>query len=176
MSKEFKPNFQILSFQRSGSSFLREYILQKTNAGCYSTHSEHTAEDLPIITILRKPEDSFRSWLSMHRFYQAKEPSIDTITKLYLSMHNYAMINEAVFINFDDLVKSPDKILIHIATKFNLSINEVEYKNNLIDKTHLNHLSSSASVPGYNEIKFLEKDIKVCNDLYNNLLLKCIEV
>jgi hypothetical protein len=176
MDNEFNAKFQILSFPRSGSNFLQSYILQKTDVLCNSIHDSHLANNLPILTVLRKPEDSFRSALSMHRFYKDKEPNIDSLCKSYILMHNYSMENKAIFINFDDLIKTPEKVIWHISKKFNLFINNKEYKNQLIDKKHLNHLSSSANVDGYNEITFLEKDIKHCNELYKDLLLKCIKV
>jgi hypothetical protein len=87
------------------------------------------------------------------------------------------MANDAILIDYRDLVSRPDEVLAYLAKELNLELLDVEYVNGLVDTE--DHLVSSTSSPLWNTInypKHLPGDFKMfkCKTEFDKALEKCI--
>jgi hypothetical protein len=95
----------------------------------------------------------------------------------YIDIYQHLMANDAILIDYRDLVSRPDEVLAYLAKELNLELLDVEYVNGLVDTE--DHLVSSTSSPLWNTInypKHLPGDFKMfkCKTEFDKALEKCI--
>jgi len=95
----------------------------------------------------------------------------------YIEIYQHLMANDAILIDYRDLVSRPDEVLAYLAKELNLELLDVEYINYLFDSKE--HLVSSKSSPLWNTINYPKHspgDFKMlkCKTEFDKALKKCI--
>jgi hypothetical protein len=170
-------DYVLLTFPRSGSHYLQQLIYQKTGLFIEKTHYLSEVENRQIISIVRNPEDTFRSLAAMNKHY-AKDKSIGIGLPLaeYVSFHKYALENSSILIDYDDLINRPNELVKAMASRFNLDVKDNEYKNVLFDQPDHEHLVSSKKSDEYYKIDLSKFNLFESNESYTKALLKCISI
>lgn len=170
-------DYVILTFPRCGSHYLQQLIYQKTDLFIDKTHHITTFKNKKIISIIRNPEDTFKSMVAMQRHYGSnKIMGFGLPLKEYPEFYHYLMSKDSILINYEDLISSPDKVAKAVAKRLNLDVNDIEYQDVLFDKPHYKHLISSKTSDEYEKINLSKFDLSNCNDVYRKALLKCITI
>lgn len=167
----------LLTFPRSGSHYLQQLIYQKTGLFIEKTHHISEVNDRHIISIVRKPEDTFRSMATMKRFFDDdKHIGIGLPLKDYVDFYDYVIDHASILIDYDDLVSSPDKVVKAIAKRLNLEVNDMEYQDVLVDQPHYKHLVSSKTSEEYHKIDLSKFELFDCNMAYADAILNSITI
>jgi hypothetical protein len=95
----------------------------------------------------------------------------------YIEIYKHLIDNDAILIDYRDLVSRPDEVIAYLAKELNLELIDVEYVNGLVDTE--DHLVSSTSSPLWNTInypKHLPGDFKMfeCKTQFDKAIEKCI--
>jgi hypothetical protein len=170
-------DYVLLTFPRSGSHYLQQLIYQKTGLFIEKTHHISEVENRHIISIVRNPEDTFRSLAAMNKHY-AKDKSIGIGLPLaeYVTFHKYALENSSMLIDYDDLINRPNKLVKAIASRLNLDVKDNDYKNVLFDQPDHEHLVSSKVSDEYHTIDLSKFNMTECNRIYDNAMLQVIPI
>jgi uncharacterized protein YktB (UPF0637 family) len=169
--------YVILTFPRCGSHYLQQLIYQKTGLFIRKTHHISEVDNRTVISIIRKPEDTFRSMATMKRHYSKdKNIGIGLPLKGYVEFYDYLIKNSEILINYDDLISSPDKVLSALAKQIGLTVNNMEYQDVLFDKPQYNYLVSSKTSDDYYNIDLSKFDMLDCNKAYNSAMLQIIPI
>lgn len=169
--------YVLLTFPRSGSHYLQQLIYQKTGLFIEKTHHISEVGNRHIISIIRKPEDTFRSIATMDRFFSGnKDIGIGLPLDDYCSFYDYLIDTASILIDYDDLVSAPEKVVKSIAKHLNLDVNDMEYQDILFDQPHYKHLVSSKTSDEYHKIDLSKFDLFKPNMAYADALLNCITV
>jgi len=170
-------DYVLLTFPRSGSHYLQQLIYQKTGLFIEKTHHIFEVNGRSIISIIRKPEETFRSMATMKRYYsEDKHIGIGLPLKGYVEFYDYIMDNSDILVSYDDLISTPDKLLNAVAKHIGLEVNDMEYQNVLFDQPHYKHLVSSKVSDEYNTIDLSKFNMTECNRSYNSAMLQTIPV
>lgn len=158
-------DYIILTFPRSGSNYLRELIKQKlrdpndihTHVEIPKTHLPSEAEGKRIITIIRDPHQTMRSYTALAVSFPEKYPvegggQWKFPAQEYIDFYSYILKNQAIIIDYRDLVSRPNDVLEYLAKEMSLCVNKEEYVNYLFNSK--DHLVSSAASDLYNTIKY----------------------
>ncbi len=170
-------DYVILTFPRCGSHYLQQLISQNTGLFIDKTHSSAQWKKKKIISIIRNPEDTFKSMVAMQMHYGSNEMvGFGLPIKEYQEFYENLIDSDCILISYNDLVSSPDRVVKAIARRLNLQVNEIEYENLLFDKPDYKHLVSSKTSDKYEKINLSKFDLSKCNDIYSRALLKCITI
>jgi hypothetical protein len=126
------------SFPRSGNHLL-DTILKFSYPSCTIKWIEHNAwlslKEKNFICVVRDPLMCAASWIALSQ--DSRENRSEMILNWYSRYHSFMMKNNnAVLINFDDLIKNPSMLNDIIYFKFNIK-NSLEIPNDY----YLNHMS-----------------------------------
>ena len=169
--------YVLLTFPRSGSHYLQQLIYQKTSLFVDKTHHISEVNDRSIISVVRSPEDTFRSLATMNKHFASnKDIGIGLPLEDYVSFHKYLIENSAILIDYNDLISAPDKIVRAVAKRLNLEVNNMEYQDVLIDQPHYQHLVSSRVSEEYDKIDLSKFDLFACNMAYADAIAECISI
>ena len=169
--------YVILTFPRCGSHYLQQLIYQKTGLFIEKTHHISEINGRSVISIVRNPQDTFRSMATMKRYYsEDKNIGIGLPLKGYVEFYDYIMDNSDILISYDDLVSMPDKVLNAVAKHIGLEVNDMKYQNVLFDQPQYKHLVSSKISDEYETIDLSKFDTSKCEIAYKNALLQCIAI
>ena len=174
----------LVTYPRSGQHYLVDLIKQQLG---FDIEFEHdcviNGYDL-YISIARNPFDSIASWVTMEiecgPIENSKEYPMDVyINKAiqeYILFYTYANKKIDLFINYEDLINLPEKIINLISNKMQINKITNQYISNINDNKPGRFLKTSTTTNLYNEVvKELKKiDLNICIDLYNKALDKCI--
>lgn len=167
----------ILTFPRCGSHYLQQLIYQKTGLFIKKTHHITKFKNKKIISIIRNPEDTFKSMVAMQRHYGSDQlTGFGLPVREYQEFYEYLMSKDAILINYEDLVSKPDEVVKAVAKRLWLPVNDIKYQNFLFDQPQHKHLISSKTSKGYEKINLSKFDLSGCNDIYRRALLKCITI
>jgi HEPN domain-containing protein len=176
-AKSISKDYVILTFPRSGSHYLRQLIYQNTGVFIEKTHSISEVSGKKVISIVRNPEDSFRSNVAMQKFYSGLSylgKPIDLSE--YDDFYTYLINNSLMLIDYEDLVLKPERVAKAVSYNLNLNYIPAEYKDILTDKPQYEYLVSSKKVKEYDKVDFSNVDFSKSNDIYKQALLKTISV
>lgn len=170
-------NHVILTFPRCGSHYLQQLIYQRTLLFVDKTHHISEIRNKSIISIIRSPEDTFKSMATMQKHFSSdKNKGIGLPLKGYVEFYKYLIDNAAILIDYNDLVSAPDKVVRAVAKRLNLEVNDMEYQDVLVDQPHYKHLVSSKMSKEYDKIDLSKFDLFACNMIYSDALLECISI
>jgi hypothetical protein len=169
--------YVLLTFPRCGSHYLQQLIYQKTGLFIRKTHHISEVGNRHIISIIRSPEDTFRSMTTMKRFYtENKAMGIGVPIDSYVEFYEHLIDNASILVDYEDLVSKPDKVVAAIAKHLNLEVMDVEYKDVLFDKPQHKYLVTSKKSDEYHKIDLSKFDLFKPNMAYADALLNCITV
>ena len=170
-------NHVILTFPRCGSHYLQQLIYQRTLLFIEKTHHISEIRNKSIISIIRSPEDTFRSMATMQKHFSSdKNIGIGLPLVGYVEFYRYLIDNAAILIDYNDLVSAPDKVVKAVAKRLHLEVNDMEYQDVLVDQPHYKHLVSSKMSEEYDKIDLSKFDLFECNMAYADALLECISI
>jgi len=177
-------NYFILTFPRSGSHFLREYMIQATGKFLLSSHEyddylkiQDVVKD-NTITILRNPVDTIAS-LSVIIKHSKKninqegvsdQSFVDDAKSMYIRFYKDIVPKINYVIDYEKLINNPKDVMKSISAKLRLELITAEYKNRLVDSPESNYLVTSTASKDYHIFKELvgNEDLTECWELYNN--------
>ena len=177
-------NYFILTFPRSGSHFLREYMIQATGKFLLSSHEyddylkiQDVVKD-NTITILRNPVDTIAS-LSVIIKHSKKnidqegvsdQSFVDDAKSMYIGFYKDIVPRINYVIDYEKLINNPKDVMKSISAKLRLELITTEYKNRLVDSPESNYLVTSTASKDYQIFKELvgNEDLTECWELYNN--------
>lgn len=174
----------LLTFPRSGSSALEKYLLQKSGAKIYKTHRITECSDKRIITIIRDPMDSMTSFIAMTLHYF---PNIEgteqwnqifgnlSWTGIFNEIYGYLINNADLVIHYDDLMKSPEKVMDILNDYLNINFIDKDAVITLGDDNPAGkYLATSTTSPVYNiaKEKAQNLDMSSCYEKYYILKAK----
>lgn len=126
----------ITSYPRSGSHFLSDKI--NSIIGIPTLINHHPIKSDPGISCIRNPIDSISSWISMTlsaselrdpkfaKNSKSVELFISTLftsmSKQYEAFYVFLKKSDHFFINYENLINDPDKVVYDLADKLNLKI------------------------------------------------------
>jgi hypothetical protein len=158
-------DYIILTFPRSGSNYLQQLIKQKlrdpndihTHIEIPKTHLISEAEGKKIITIIRDPHETMKSYTTLAVSFPEKYPVEDGGSwkfpaQEYIDFYSYILKSQALIIDYRDLVSRPNDVLESLAKEMSLCVNKEEYINYLFDSE--DHLVSSVNSELYNTIRY----------------------
>ena len=186
----YKPNtkikyptseYSIVTIPRTGSHYLQDRIEQHT--GVYVKRS-HELQNNKMITVIRDPIDFLSSYVAMDALYY-KGGSLDhffSYPERYCFSNWFTDNDIDIVDNFDIIVKYesltnfPFETITKIAEKMSIEIIENRYKNNSVDRPHMNHVVSSKNIEGYDKIRQIieEQDLSRTYEVYNKFLERAI--
>jgi hypothetical protein len=170
-------DYVLLTFPRSGSHYLQQLIYQKTGLFIEKTHHISEINGRSVISIIRKPEDTFRSMATMKRFFEDnKNVGIGLPIKGYVEFYEYLIDNASILVDYDDLVSYPDKLVKSIAKHICIEVNNMEYQDVLYDQPRYKHLVSSKKSDEYYTIDLSKFNLFEPNESYAKALLECISI
>jgi hypothetical protein len=158
-------DYIILTFPRSGSNYLQQLIKQKlrdpndidTHIEIPKTHLPSEAEGKRIITIIRDPYETMRSYTTLAVSFPEKYPvegggQWKFPAQEYIDFYSYILKSQAIIIDYRDLVSRPNDVLEYLAKEMSLCVNKEEYVNYLFNSE--DHLVSSAASYLYKTIAY----------------------
>lgn len=170
-------NHVILTFPRCGSHYLQQLIYQRTLLFVDKTHHISEIRNKSIISIIRSPEDTFKSMATMQKHFSSdKNKGIGLPLEGYVDFYKYLIDNAAILIDYNDLVSAPDKVVRAVAKRLHLEVNDMEYQDVLVDQPHYKHLVSSRMSEEYDKVDLSKFDLFACNMIYADALLECISI
>lgn len=167
-------DYFILTFPRCGSHYLQQLIFQKLNVFIEKSHNPTHAKNKKIISIIRKPEDSFRSMILAEYHFSGNEVGIPI--SRYTKTYQYLIENADILVDYNDLVSSPDKVVEFIAKKLKVPVKPVQYKDNLIDNPKIKYLVRSKTADVYHRINLDKYDLSEANKFYIKAKQICIKL
>jgi len=199
-------DYTILTFARCGSNYLQQLIKQKlydpSSPGDMitvpKTHFISEVKTEKMISVIRCPSQSMHSLVALVLTFPEKySMAVDSGDILingqtvntfddgiyrfpaneYIEIYQHLMANDAILIDYRDLISRPDEVISYLAKEMNLEVRDVDYVNELVDMT--DHLVSSTTSPLWDTIdyaKHLPGDFKMfeCKYEYNRAIEKCI--
>ena len=177
-------NYFILTFPRSGSHFLREYMIQATGKFLLSSHEyedylkiQDVVKD-NTITILRNPTDTITS-LSVIIKHSRKNDNqenildqsfVDDAKAMYLGFYKDIVPKITHIIDYEKLIANPKDVIKSISKKLRLELITTEYKNRLVDSPESDYLVTSTTSQDYHIFKELvdNEDLTECWEIYND--------
>jgi len=170
-------DYVLLTFPRSGSHYLQQLIYQKTGLFIEKTHHISEINGRSVISIIRKPEDTFRSMVAMDKYF-VNNPDVGIGLPIddYVSFYKYITDLSEILVSYDDLVSYPEKILRSIAKRLSLDVNDMEYQDVLVDQPHYKHLVSSKTYDQYEKIDLSKFNMFEPNESYVKALRECISI
>lgn len=138
----------LITYPRTGSHYLRELLLQKLDISMSVSHLKDEALGF-VFTIARDPYETLQSFLTMCAHYNQGNRAmaeIENCSNLYRYLHTRAN----VVIDYDTLVKNPDKVVQAISDVVGKPVIDHPYKDTIVDKPDKRHLVSSLTSELYN--------------------------
>ena len=157
-----------LTYPRTGSHYLRQLLIQKLNTRVKSSHEAIHAEGF-VFTIARNPKDTLQSFITMSAHYDQEigiQAEIDKYTALYGLLYNRAN----VVIDYDTLVKNPDKVVEALSNILLKPISKHEFEQSMVDRPEEGYLVSSTTSELYGQNHLDGYDLSKAYDAYNLLL------
>jgi hypothetical protein len=158
-------DYIILTFPRCGSNYLQQLIRQKLRdpndlklqIDIPKTHSIAEAEGKKIITIIRDPHETMKSYTTLAVSFPKKFPLEPGQTwrfpaQDYIDLYEYILKSQAIIIDYRDLVSRPDDVLEALAKSMSLVVNNEKYVNYLFDSE--DHIVSSSTTRIYHTIQY----------------------
>jgi hypothetical protein len=139
----------LITYPRTGSHYLRELLSQKLDIHMSASHLKDEASGF-VFTIARDPYDTLQSFLTMSAHYDQEvgtQAEIEKCSNLYRYLHSRAN----VVIDYETLVKNPDKVVQAISGVIGKPVIDHPYKDTIVDKPHKGHLVSSTTSSLYNK-------------------------
>ena len=186
-------DYTILTFARCGSNYLQQLIKQKlydpSNPGDMitvpKTHFISEVKTEKMISIIRCPSQSMNSLVALVLTFP-ESPKFKTTeedgtfrfpAQEYIDIYKHLIDNEAILIDYRDLISRPDEVIAYLAKEMNLEVRDVDYVNELVDLP--DHLVSSTTSPLWDNIDYarhLPGNFKMfeCKYEYNRAIEKCI--
>jgi len=182
----------ILTYPRSGSSYLQQLIKQKLydpnspdEILIPKTNSISDTGDSKIISIARCPYRIMHSLVALVLTFpespKFKFESEDGVYRFpaneYINLYQYMIDKADIIIDYDDLVSRPDEVIDYLAKEMSLEVRDAEYVNQLFDGP--DHLVSSENSPIWKSINYtnhLPGDFGMFRSKYEHkrALEKCI--
>lgn len=160
------PDYKLVTYPRTGSHYLRELLLQSTGKLIYKTHNPLDFLELKTITIIRDPLDTLKSELAMSlRYGITNTPAISQ----YIKFFNYMSENSDIIIDYDQLIKFPEKVCKSLCNSINVDYLRSEYTDTLHDNPDNTYLVTSKSTKEYDSIDMKQYYLGNCYIIYNNL-------
>ena len=174
-----KKEYLLVTFPRSGAHYFQNYVFQSTGYKIDKTHEPN--KDVPVVTVVRNPIDSISSMVGMLSQYN-EELSIDVavkkITENYEQFYRYFDNHADMVFDYEDLIKSPEKVAKCFSLFAGINFNEVDYKDDISDMPDKRHVKTSTSTYAYSSARDLllsgEVDLTNVNEMYQKLLSKRI--
>lgn len=146
----------ICTYPRSGSHFLFEVIKQEFGKIVPKNHWKVYGKDFYIISIIRDPEDTICSLVSMRPREDNIEEQIQEAIQRYIMFYNYILDRADLVFEFEDLTNNTDYVVKKIKDKIDAN-KFIEYSNynfsHFTISDNFGKLESSKSVDKYKKIK-----------------------
>jgi hypothetical protein len=132
--------FFVDGFQRQANNTLRRLMLDAFPTISIEEKIRHTIDsfenainkDNIVICTLRNPFDAINSFCGYKKIDPLDVDNVNYMLEVYCSLH-YKLLKKKqkiTFINFEDIINNPSKILLYIKNKFNIKEDNIEkYKN-----------------------------------------------
>ena len=157
-----------LSIPRSGSHYIQSYLQQVSGELFDKSHVPDACNGLNIIGIVRSPEDTLRSWISMTRFYDEHDSiSIESMLFEYVRLNKFIIDEAKVIIDYDSFINNPKGGIDSLCSFIGLDNNGNDFIPRIHDLSSKGHLVTSKSYSGYNEIDLSTSDLTECNYIYS---------
>jgi hypothetical protein len=189
-------NVKIISYPRTGANFLSQAIEQQVGISIPVTHFLEEPVEV-ILNILRKPEDSIASMITMgilankytnnRKYYYSNinknniDQEIYHLIKYYLTMYNFLLRKNTIFINYNDF-NNINTLLSKLYEKINIEAYNIKPIDNFELKKKLqlgkDYLITSKESGQYEIVlEILSKhNFDQCNKLYYDLLQKSMTI
>lgn len=171
----FLEEVQILTYPRSGANYLKFLLFNYSAQYIKVFHNEKNLNG-KIITIARNPFDSIHSSITMAKHYDLKESFSNIYVDEYINIYKFLYKNADVVINYEDLVKFPEKVAKKVCNILKFSKLSPLYPITLKDNKDYYYLVSSKTSARYTEKNFNIEDISDCYNPYKKLLSKAIDL
>ena len=170
-------NSLILTFPRCGSFYLQQLVHQNSGIMLSKSHIIEESDKKDLISIIRNPQDSIKSMISMEMHYNKDYRfNLKDIEKAYIKMNDYLTNNNALLIRYEDLLDKPEEVTKKVCRFLGKEILSVNYVNVLKDLKEYNHLVSSKDSKSYLLVDIKKEDLVDANKSYFKALEKCINV
>lgn len=166
--------FSICAYPRSGSTYLWKLFTSKTG---YVVKRHHHTINEQMVTVIRDPLDTIISYETMLYHYQ-QISHLEDIKRHYQTFYKSLIDSNAVIIDYDILIKSPEAVIDKICDIFNITkLNELPYWE-VSDNTTSQHLKTSTKSPHYEAIKnqVSGQDLSKLYDIYNVLKERAVKI
>jgi len=158
----------LITYPRTGSHYLRELLLQKLDIRMSAFHTKDEALGF-VLTIARDPYETLQSFLTMSAHYDQEvgtQAEIEKCSNMYRYLHTRA---NAV-IDYDTLVKNPDKVVQAMSDVIGKPVIDHPYKDTIVDKPNRGHLVSSLTSELYDTKHLDGYDLSDVYSAYHLLL------
>lgn len=178
-------NFYIDGFHRQANNTLRKLILDAFPTVSIEKKLEHTVvsfqeafnSNKTVISTLRNPFDSFNSLCGYKNIDPLDVNQINLIIENYIYLHEYLYQNKnnILFIDFNDIIVNPIKILLYVKDKFSIKINNIEKYKELNTTPFYNQIREE-SFDDHNKTSSLEASEKLIWILQSENYIKAKEM
>lgn len=164
-------SYIFLSVPRSGSHYIQSYLHQVSGTLIDKSHVLEDCNNIDIIGIVRSPEDTVRSWLSMTKFYdEHTDISIESMLFEYIRLNSFIIDNAKIIINYDSFLKSPKAGIDKLCSITGVNNNHRQYEPMIQELAVKGHLISSKSYSGYDKIDLSNINFDECNRVYSTVI------
>jgi hypothetical protein len=147
----------LVTFPRTGSFFLK-YLLETNSSIVINKEHDYVASgpNKKIISTIREPQDTLISYITMLCHYRKGfdiDWSIQFLAHSYYKYCKYFINSSDVIVEYDSLVRDPQKTLEKLFNRLDINYNEeliLEFKQD--DMVEKHHLSSSKSSEWYDVV------------------------
>jgi len=158
--------YKLVTYPRTGSHYLRELLLQSTGKLIYKTHDPLDFPELKTITILREPLGTLKSELAMSlRYGITNTPAVSQ----YIKFFNYMNDNASIVIDYEDLIKYPEKVCKSLSNKLGVKYLRSEYVDTLKDNPDNTYIVTSRNTKEYDSIDMSKYYLGNCYMIYNTV-------
>jgi len=134
--------------------------------------------NLDIITIARRPEESASSWFAMSNFYNKAHASkdIESYLEEYTGYYKWFFDNVSYVVSYDSLTQNPKASIEEVFNHFSIPYEDIDYDLTLEqDDPSKGYLRTSLGLSSYDKAKteaLTSKGLFEAQKAYQNLLSK----
>lgn len=170
--------FYVDGFHRQGNNTLRRLLLD-----CFPTISidkplKHTVENFNkalldsdiVIATIRNPKQSINSFCGYKKINPLDEKEINTCLEFYIYLHEFLSLNKdkIYFVDFNDIIKNPYRIVNYFKDKLLIKENNVLKYKNLVETPFFTFIDKK-NMDGHNKTSTLDIEDKLSWMLGTNL-------
>lgn len=165
----------LTTYPRSGSWLFAKTLYRKTGFPINKFHWK-IITSLKTVSIIRNPKDTLTSKIAMevqNNNYSLNIENVKSVIQEYISFYSYIEKNVSIIIDYDALVKDPQKTIEVFAQRNNLKILEDEtYVPDTGDDPEIGYWVTSKKLSTYKDVERIleDADLSEAYKIYERLL------